>query len=474
VKWLPTGFEFSELGPIGPLLSSGRGWEIYSVGSSGRALCVSASLHDSWVQDGLISDSTFRKLEFGGHELRFLESTEDHLLCAAQEGLPNCSIGLAESFAVSLRETRRINSNVVLGHAIFVEKLTRLLPTDDPATELPDDVILGQWLSRGLAISVRAGRKFRLVTGWLKDQDLDRVLASSGLNISGSISASRQAAAPQSDALADESTNSVAGEEGPNLSQPDFELPGRDSLSTFFREHVIDIVRNKTQYAAMGIGFPAPIILHGPPGTGKTYAVERLTDYLGWPLFQISASSIASPYIHETSKKISEIFDKAIENAPSVIVIDEMDAYLSERDVGSGRHAVEEISEFLRLIPIARDREVLVIGMTNRLDAIDPAILRRGRFDHLILVDFASEDEIQALLRAQVLKIPIGEDFNFAIVSKALCGRPLSDVSFVMREAGRLAARARSSRVLMEHINSALSATLALSASQQQSRIGFI
>jgi len=70
-------------------------------------------------------------------------------------------------------------------------------------------------------------------------------------------------------------------------------------------------------------------VLHGPPGCGKTFAVDRLVDFLGWPSFQIDASSVASPYIHETSKKVAEVFDKAIQNAPSVLVIDEMEAFLA-------------------------------------------------------------------------------------------------------------------------------------------------
>ena len=88
-------------------------------------------------------------------------------------------------------------------------------------------------------------------------------------------------------------------------SNDNFKLPGRPELESFLNEHVIDIVRNAERYKALGIGFPSAIILHGPPGCGKTFAVEKLVEFLGWPSFQIDASSIGSPYIHETSRKVA-------------------------------------------------------------------------------------------------------------------------------------------------------------------------
>src|SRR5690606_12903592 len=118
----------------------------------------------------------------------------------------------------------------------------------------------------------------------------------------------------------------------------------------------------------------------------------------GWPSFQIDASSVASPYIHETSKKIAQVFEKAMENAPSVLVVDEMEAFLADREMGSGHHRVEEVAEFLRRIPEAVKDEVVVIAMRIRIDMIDAAVQRRGRFEHVIKVDCASEIEVQALL----------------------------------------------------------------------------
>jgi len=220
-----------------------------------------------------------------------------------------------------------------------------------------------------------------------------------------------------------------------------FSLAGRPALEAFFREHIIDILENSARYKALGIEFPSAVVLHGPPGCGKTFAVERLVEHLGWPCYQIDSSSVASPFIHETSRKIAEVFTKAKENSPSVLVIDEMEAFLSERDTATGQHRVEEVAEFLRRIPEATECKVLIVAMTNRLDMIDQAILRRGRFDHIIKVDFATEEEIKSLLEALLAKVPTAPDIDTTVLIKKLAGRPLSDVAFIVREGARLAAR---------------------------------
>jgi cell division protease FtsH len=193
-----------------------------------------------------------------------------------------------------------------------------------------------------------------------------------------------------------------------------------------------------------------------------------------WPSFQIEASSVASPYIHETSRKVAEVFDKAMKSAPSVLIIDEMDAFLADRQMGSGHHRVEEVAEFLRRIPEATRNEVLVIAMTNRLELIDPAILRRGRFDHVINVGYASTEEIQSLLEKLLADIPKADDVDPAPLATALAGRPLSDVAFVIREAARLAARHGRGQLDQEGLMAAMKSAAARHQEEGSSRrIGF-
>ena len=252
-----------------------------------------------------------------------------------------------------------------------------------------------------------------------------------------------------------------------------FSLPGRPALEAFLREHVMEIIENRARYQAVGIGFPTAIVLHGPPGCGKTFAVERLVEHLGWPTFNIDAASVASPYIHETSRKIAKVFEEAAKSAPSVLVIDEMDAFLAERDLVSGHHGVEEVAEFLRRIPDAASNEILIVAMTNRLDIIDPAILRRGRFDHIIEVGPANESEVEALLETLLEKLPTKGDVNPLALAKFLIGRPLSDVAFVVREGARLAAQGGQDRIGQANLVAALEAAPARNKEPER-RIGFV
>ena len=246
----------------------------------------------------------------------------------------------------------------------------------------------------------------------------------------------------------DESADAVNASVG--IPTDKFTLVGRPSLEQFFNDNIVDIVLNQEQYKRMGISFPGATILHGPPGCGKTYAVEKLAEYLGWKRFDIDSSTIASSYIHDTSKKISEVFSAAIKAAPSILVIDEMEAFLSNRNMAgpSGTHHIEEVAEFLRRIPEAISKGVLVFAMTNMIDTIDPAILRRGRFDHIIEVKMANKEEIQELLKLKFRELPIADDVAIENIAEKLDGHPMSDVAFVLREAGRMAVKSH-----IEYIN---------------------
>ena len=175
----------------------------------------------------------------------------------------------------------------------------------------------------------------------------------------------------------------------------------------------------------------------------KHTRLKTLIEYLDWPIYRIESSSIASPYIHETSRKISKIFEESMANAPSVILIDEMESYLTDRqhDSGTGMHHVEEVSEFLRRIPEANTNQVLIIGMTNRIKMIDDAIQRRGRFDHIVEVTMPTKAEIKALVTSHLSEIPYDKEISLDAVIIKLMNRPLSDVTFVLREACRLAAQ---------------------------------
>jgi len=251
-----------------------------------------------------------------------------------------------------------------------------------------------------------------------------------------------------------------------------FTLPGAKYLEEFFIKNVIDIVMHPEKYKPFGIYFPSPIILYGKPGTGKTYAVKQLYKFLKWSVYTIDSQSVASPYIHQTSQKIYDIFQNAFTNAPSIIIIDEMDAYLSNRD-GSHDYKVEEVAEFLRLIPEAPEKRVLVIGMTNQYDNLDPAIIREGRFDHHIEVLLPNADDIRAMLDSALKKIPAEEDINFDAIIPFLVDKPRSHTSFVIKEASILAGQRGKPKISQEEFDEVINRKKQQTIEKTVNKIGF-
>ena len=129
-------------------------------------------------------------------------------------------------------------------------------------------------------------------------------------------------------------------------------------------------------------------------------------------------------------------------------------------------------AEFLRRIPEASKKRVLIIAMTNRIDAIDPAVLRRGRFDHVIEVSMPNADEVRALLYSLCSGLPMSDDVDISRLAEKLAGHPLSDAAFVVKEAGRLSVMSGHEVIDSECINSAYEVLLPRTKSEHH-RIGF-
>lgn len=468
--WLPIGYVLPDGSRMLSVLESGAEWQVLECEQNKRALAVGMPLFDKWVATKLVAAGCAGLAEFAGRKLAVIVSQPDHnLYCLTNSKSPN-SLAEAISFASALKETRAIEPRASLENGIYLERFSRVLPVFSGAASVDDGSVLGVWLSGGLNLSVFPLERFQRVVSWLGKEDLRKIVGAAGLS-------------------GIETGTGIAGPDGGRTSRvseaPDvlhvnaestFKLAGRKTLEAFFNEHVVELVQNRQYYKTMGIDGPGAIVLEGPPGCGKTFAVERLVEFLGWPLFSIEASSVASPYIHETSKKVSEVFNRAMDQAPSVIVIDEMEAFLADRGIGSGssHHRVEEMAEFLRRIPEAIKKQVLIIGMTNRLDMMDQAILRRGRFDHIVKVEQADESEVEALLRFMLDGLPKSEDINIPVLSSSLIGRPLSDVTYVVRESARLAARARKKSIDQESLVTALASTPSRDPDATARRIGFL
>ena len=479
-RWFPAKHQLPDGSRLGRLLSSGPDWQIYRLDKDNSILIARDTLADRWVEAKLVPDTVLDSFTYGKEEFRTIASgAGQRLEPVAESGSPDTKAdGLA--FALSMRETRKIDPEVPLHDAIYVERYSRLLPTWTVSESSADEETLGRWLTGGVAIPATSFRRLSSLLGWLGKQDVADLVEAAGFSAprDSGIARTRQKSEgrrPQS-ARTKVATSQTPSEEEPSAAVPprQFHLSGRPVLEAFFNEHVVDIIENAERYKALGIDFPTAIVLHGPPGCGKTFAVERLVEFLDWPIFYVDSNSVGSPYIHETSRKVGEIFDKAMDAAPSMIVIDEMESYLSDRQIheSTGLHHVEEVEEFLRRIPEANKRHVLVIGMTNRLEMIDSAILRRGRFDHIVEVGMPSAEEVSDLVDSLLAKVPVEGEIDSEEVVKSLTGRALSDTAFVVREAARLAARAGKSALDGESLRKALGSLPP--AEPKKRSIGFI
>lgn len=477
-SWLPVGFKLPDGAKCRRPLHGDAHWQIIETEGSGTALVADDELRDKWLKLGLVDEATMAHFPFGPASFHAITSGPSQTISPVSMDKSPSTRNEAVAFAMALKATREIDSQSPLQDAIYVESIGRLLPTFSLSSRVDDDVILGYWLTGGAHVSANSFRRLSQMLTWISPDGLKDVVAASGVAaLAKERTAEQDREEGKSEAKQKSESKTDERDEGSALERGlTFSLPGRPELESFFNEHVIDIIRNKERYKKFGIGFPSAVVLHGPPGCGKTFAVEQLVEFLGWPSFQIDASSVASPYIHETSKKVAEVFNKAMESSPSVLVIDEMEAFLADRESGgsSSSHRVEEVAEFLRRIPEAVKNEVLIIAMTNKIDMIDPAIMRRGRFDHVIQVDPATEDEVRALLDKLVASMPTDGSVNTANLAKKLAGRPLSDVAFVVREGARLAARSGAEQIKQDFLTAALESTPSRTGEGSSRRIGFV
>ncbi|MEX8516929.1 MAG: ATP-binding protein [Leptothrix sp. (in: b-proteobacteria)] len=474
--WLPFGYKLPDDAVCRRARHGDVSWQIVDTDGGGRALLINGDLYERWLRLRLISEGSLTKFSFGPNEFHMMSSGPNSVIEPVHEGRSPNSYAEAMAFANALKATRKVDPDSALQDALYVEDLGKLLPIFSISTPATDDLVLGYWLTGGAQVSVKSARRINKMMSWLTPKGVTDVISAAGMAQLTQSKFQTEEGTDLKETGTAKATNSGDQQSSKLDRDIPFTLPERKILEDFFNEHVIDIVRSKAQYANLGIGFPSAIVLHGPPGCGKTFAIEQLVEYLGWPSFQVDASSVASPFIHDTSKKIAEIFDKAMKNSPSVLIIDEMEAFLADRESGNGSnaHRIEEVAEFLRRIPNATKNEVLVIGMTNRIELIDSAILRRGRFDYVIEVNPATEEEVKALLQKEIAKLPCDKDVDLMVLAKKLSGRPLSDVAFVIREGARLCVRSGSNHISQKFLMEALESTPERTGSATGHRIGFV
>lgn len=431
---------------IRAFLFGNEDYEIYRTMTNDNILIVKFSLYQKWQQDGLLQNvDPFEKIKIEENEYYFLKSSKEYQLNLVEHGGIAQDSRSALNFVFALKQARE-KTDISLSDGIYIEEFGYILPTYSGAN-LSDDALLGYYFSGNHNKHFSEGNINSL---FLTDQDFERI--SKLVNI-------------------DYKKKEKEKPKQPIKYDNKFTLVGRPELEKFFNEHIVNILNEPERYKKLGIDFPSSIILYGPPGCGKTYAVDKLVEFLQLPKFEINSSSIASPYIHDTSKKVSAVFENAINSAPSVVVIDEMESYLSDRNgAGEGAHHIEEVAEFLRQIQEANKKHVIVIAMTNMINKIDPAILRKGRFDHHIEVGYPSQEEIESLLTALTKDISISKDIDLKDIASKLNGKSLADVAFVIKEAALNSGKAGLDEISNQAIIDAIDT---LPKKQEKRKIGF-
>ena len=220
-----------------------------------------------------------------------------------------------------------------------------------------------------------------------------------------------------------------------------FVLPGQPALQALLREQVLDVLHRPADYARLGVAWPGGVLLAGPPGCGKSFAAARLAGFLGWKLHEISVAGVGSKWLHETPRQLARAFAEAAAAAPGVILLEELDA-LGRRREGEHGPGVEEVNTLLREVETAAQRRLLVVGTTNRLDAIDRALTRRGRFDLVFTMDYPDAAGATAVLQALLDERPHAPGMDLAAIGRRLARRPASDLAWVVDQAARMTVRA--------------------------------
>ena len=405
-------------------------WQIWQT-DRGYALIVSAETEAGWREQGQTEPGLFLPVT---EEWYAVETENYELLSSAGFGpFPRTGTETIQIARTMIR-TRKEHPEERLAGAFFLPMLPGLLTVGTGKDADRDPWTLGFWLTGGMSAPFTDRRR---MLSWVPGMTADiyqEILREAGW----------EETAPERIREATPEEARLAVPSAPRKTRDPsipFQLAGRRNLERFFRERIIDVIDREEAYRRMGISFPGPTLLYGPPGCGKTFAVEKLADYLGWPCFTVNADTIASSYLHETSRLIASLFRQAEESAPSVVIMDEMEAWLSTRNgMGNmGQAHTEEVAEFLRVLPTLAEKKVLLFAMTNMPDSIDPAIRRKGRFDYTLEVEMPSAAEMEDLLNFQLREIPVTRELDLATWGRKLKGRPISDAVFLVREAGRRA-----------------------------------
>ena len=224
-------------------------------------------------------------------------------------------------------------------------------------------------------------------------------------------------------------------------------------------EEIVDFLREPGKYTRVGARIPKGVLLEGPPGTGKTLLAKAVAGEAGVPFFSISGSDFVEMFVGVGASRVRDLFEEAKKNSPCIVFIDEIDAVARRRGTGMGG-GHDEREQTLNQLLVEMDgfgvnEGIIVMEATNRVDILDPAILRPGRFDRKVAVGTPDVSGREDILKVHSKNKPLAEDVDLKQVAHTTAGFTGADLENLMNEAAINAARQNKSFVVQEDIRKA-------------------
>ena len=222
---------------------------------------------------------------------------------------------------------------------------------------------------------------------------------------------------------------------------------------------VVDFLKAPQKYTNVGARIPKGVILVGPPGTGKTLLAKAVAGEAGVPFFSISGSDFVEMFVGVGASRVRDLFEEGKKHAPCIIFIDEIDAVARQRGTGMGG-GHDEREQTLNQLLVEMDgfgvnEGIIVMAATNRVDILDPAILRPGRFDRKVAVGRPDVRGREEILRVHAKDKPLGEDVDLAQIAQTTAGFTGADLENLLNEAAIMAAKATRSYITQQDIKQA-------------------
>ncbi len=224
-------------------------------------------------------------------------------------------------------------------------------------------------------------------------------------------------------------------------------------------EEIVDFLKEPGKYTGVGARIPKGVLLEGPPGTGKTLLAKAVAGEAGVPFFSISGSDFVEMFVGVGASRVRDLFEEAKHNAPCIIFIDEIDAVARRRGTGMGG-GHDEREQTLNQLLVEMDgfgvnEGIIVMAATNRVDILDPAILRPGRFDRKVAVGTPDIGGREEILKVHAKNKPLGDDVDLQQIAQTTAGFTGADLENLLNEAAILAAKENRSFIAQKDIKRA-------------------